>query len=40
MRFEERYNVYIMASRSRKLYTGVTNDLTKRVYQHRKGLIP
>ncbi len=27
--------VYIMASRSRVLYTGVTSDLRHRVWQHR-----
>jgi putative endonuclease len=29
--------VYILASRSRTLYVGVTNDLDKRLYQHREG---
>lgn len=27
----------MMASRSRRLYTGITSDLTKRVYQHQSG---
>ena len=31
--------VYIMSSRSRVLYTGVTNDLGRRVNEHRQGLI-
>jgi putative endonuclease len=31
------YCVYILASRSRTLYTGVTNDLEARVRQHREG---
>jgi putative endonuclease len=30
--------VYILASRSRVLYTGVTNDLARRVFEHRSGL--
>ena len=34
------YCVYILASRSRVLYTGVTNDLTRRVREHKQGLIP
>jgi putative endonuclease len=32
------YSVYVMASRSRVLYTGVTNDLTRRVNEHKHGL--
>src|SRR5437899_7930400 len=34
------YCVYIMASRSRVLYTGVTNDLARRVNEHKQGLTP
>jgi putative endonuclease len=33
------YYVYIMASQTRVLYTGITNDLPRRVYQPKKGLI-
>jgi len=32
--------VYILASHSRVLYTGVTRDLLRRVHQHRLGQIP
>jgi len=34
------YFVYILASRSRTLYVGVTRDLRRRVYQHRQQLLP
>ena len=34
------YWVYILASRSRNVYTGVTNDLQRRMIEHRQGLVP
>jgi putative endonuclease len=34
------YFVYILASRSRTLYVGVTNDLERRIGEHREGLVP
>ena len=34
------YCVYILASRSRNLYTGVTDNLERRMIEHREKLIP
>ena len=35
-----RYYVYIMASKSRVLYTGVTNNIYRRSYEHKHDLMP
>lgn len=33
---EQRYYTYIMASRSRVLYVGMTNNLSRRVREHKR----
>jgi putative endonuclease len=37
---ERLYYVYILASRSRTLYTGMTSRLLERIAQHREGTVP
>lgn len=34
------YFVYMLASRSRTLYTGITNNLGRRVWEHKQGMVP
>ena len=34
------YYIYIMTNESDTLSTGVTNDLTKRVFEHKNKLLP
>jgi len=33
------YTVYIIASKSRVIYIGMTNDLSRRVFEHKIGLV-
>jgi putative endonuclease len=37
---DRRYFVYILASRSRNLYTGMTSRLMGRIREHREGRVP
>ena len=34
------YWIYILTNRSRTLYIGVTNNLPRRIHQHRVGTVP
>ena len=35
---DKQYYVYILASKTRRLYIGMTNDLRRRVWQHREKI--
>ena len=32
--------IYIMASKSRVLYVGITNDMVRRIYEHKTAATP
>jgi len=38
LKAERRYYVYIMASRSLTLYTGITDDVCRRALEHKAGV--
>jgi putative endonuclease len=40
VKMDRTYCIYILASASRNLYTGVTNNLQRRLAEHREGLVP
>ncbi len=39
-RMSRLFFVYLMASKTRVLYAGVTNDIERRVYEHKTGKFP
>ena len=40
MKRDHHYYVYIVASRTRVLYCGVTNNAERRVGEHKAGTVP
>ena len=39
MKKEHNYFIYLMASDSGTLYVGVTNDILRRVWEHKQGIV-
>jgi putative endonuclease len=37
---EQSYCVYIMASKSRVIYIGITNNLCRRAWEHKHDVLP
>ena len=35
----KRHFVYILSSRNRVIYVGMTNELSRRIYEHKNGLV-
>ena len=35
----KRYFVYILSSKNRVLYVGITNELSRRIFEHKSGLV-
>jgi putative endonuclease len=36
----DEYFVYMLSNKSRMLYVGITNDLERRIYEHKMKLVP
>lgn len=36
----KQYYVYILTNRTRRLYVGMTNDLFRRMHEHKQKLVP
>ena len=39
MQRQHQYYVYMASSISKKIYIGVTNNLPRRIYEHKEGLV-
>jgi putative endonuclease len=39
MQTQKQYYVYIMTNKSGTLYTGVTNNIEKRIYEHKNKMV-
>jgi putative endonuclease len=39
-RMSKEYYIYLATNKSGTLYTGVTNDLMRRMYEHKNKLVP
>ena len=40
MRVKKQFFVYVVTNKSGTLYIGITNDLSRRIYEHKSKLVP